>query len=99
MLHTSRSPPRAIPGGLFCGLIMETNPSQLASLEEDLAKGVIPDLEEIRELVADASEAAQLQEELDSLKEALGTIGLQVIDTTTDEDDQRTLEIVTLEEP
>ncbi|GEM_PF-6793883 len=78
---------------------METNPSQLASLEEDLAKGVIPDLEEIRELVADASEAAQLQEELDSLKEALGTIGLQVIDTTTDEDDQRTLEIVTLEEP
>ena len=78
---------------------METNPSQLASLEEDLAKGVIPDLEEIRELVADASEAAQLQEELDSLKEALGTIGLQVIDTTTDEDEQRTLEIVTIEEP
>ena len=78
---------------------METNPSQLASLEEDLAKGVTPDLEEIRELVADASEAAQLQEELDSLKEALGTIGLQVIDTTTDEDEQRTLEIVTIEEP
>jgi len=78
---------------------METNPSQLASLEEDLAKGVTPELEEIRELVADASEAAQLQEELDSLKEALGTIGLQVIDTTTDEDEQRTLEIVTIEEP
>ena len=78
---------------------METNPSQLASLEEDLAKGVTPELEEIRDLVADASEAAQLQEELDSLKEALGTIGLQVIDTTTDEDEQRTLEIVTIEEP
>ena len=93
------SPPGTPAAGFLRSGFMNTNFSQRADIEEGLAKGQAPSLEECRELLEDAAEGEELHEELDALKRALAGVGMEVIETTTDEDEQRTLEIISAQDP